>query len=900
MYFANNKGLLEFDGTSWAVYPIRNAKLRSVKVGPDNKIYVGGLRQFGYFEANKLGGLDYTMLSDSINATAVGDVWNIHTTKERIYFQANHAIYYLENGNLNTVNSQDIYYSNLIEGNLYVARRDGLFVLKGNELVLLTGTSNILNGDNNKVIGIFPYKRQLLIVTSFGGIFVYDNKHLTLMHTQADKFITKSHIFCAAMKDNTLALGSIQDGIMLVDIGGERLEHISINNGLQNNTVLSLMFDKSMNLWAGLDNGIDCIHLQSSIYQFDAAIGSGYASCMYNGKLYLGTNQGVFAADYSDGYGSGEVSSVYGTIGQIYSLSVHKGALFCAGSNALTIIDNSNVYNVPGIRGVWYVKELPGKDELLAATYTGMSLLRKSGGKWNVLKNIVGGDYSSKTLYLEPEAKAVWSANKEGGLFRLQLNNDCDSVVKIKCYNSEELPKGYNVCINKIDDDIVIASRQGLFRYDRKRDKLDRFKALEKKMGGGNGAYTYIMQDSLRNIWFAKGGELRILRYNQLTERYTTNSDEVYLKDCLIEDFESVSIFNNKDAVVGMEDGFTLLKFTDVAEKEPISIQIRRIFTTGVKDSLIYGRSYVPNNISLKIPYNNNSIKIQYNCVNYDNTVVPDYLYRLDGPVSEKWATGGTDFSKEYTSLPEGHYTFHVCAISGDNERVEDSISFDILPPWYRTWWSYIIYLLIAALIVWYTYMRIIGIHRQILLQKELELRCQKLELQKDNEQKSETISMLRDEKLQTELRFKSEELLSATLNVMRKNEMLQSIEKEVNGVIHSIDNEDLTKIRRKMVCLKGLINNNMAHDGDLQTFQDSFDFIHHNFFKILSTMFPTLTKREKMLCAYIKMNLSTKEIAPLLNISPRGVEISRFRLRKKLNLNDGENLAVFLQSIGE
>jgi DNA-binding NarL/FixJ family response regulator len=286
--------------------------------------------------------------------------------------------------------------------------------------------------------------------------------------------------------------------------------------------------------------------------------------------------------------------------------------------------------------------------------------------------------------------------------------------------------------------------------------------------------------------------------------------------------------------------------------------------------------------------------------VNYDNTVVPDYLYRLDGPVSEKWATGGTDFSKEYTSLPEGHYTFHVCAISGDNERVEDSISFDILPPWYRTWWSYIIYLLIAALIVWYTYMRIIGIHRQILLQKELELRCQKLELQKDNEQKSETISMLRDEKLQTELRFKSEELLSATLNVMRKNEMLQSIEKEVNGVIHSIDNEDLTKIRRKMVCLKGLINNNMAHDGDLQTFQDSFDFIHHNFFKILSTMFPTLTKREKMLCAYIKMNLSTKEIAPLLNISPRGVEISRFRLRKKLNLNDGENLAVFLQSIGE
>ena len=79
---------------------------------------------------------------------------------------------------------------------------------------------------------------------------------------------------------------------------------------------------------------------------------------------------------------------------------------------------------------------------------------------------------------------------------------------------------------------------------------------------------------------------------------------------------------------------------------------------------------------------------------------------------------------------------------------------------------------------------------------------------------------------------------------------------------------------------------------------QSSFDAIHNDFFKKLEARYPQLSYKDKMLCAYLKMNLISKEIAPLLNISVRGVEISRYRLRKKLNLDEKTNLADFLQKI--
>ena len=230
---------------------------------------------------------------------------------------------------------------------------------------------------------------------------------------------------------------------------------------------------------------------------------------------------------------------------------------------------------------------------------------------------------------------------------------------------------------------------------------------------------------------------------------------------------------------------------------------------------------------------------------------------------------------------------------------METSLPFEIPPPWYRSWWFRLSYVLAACLVLAFIVYRSWLWRKRLLLSKEQELYSQQQLFQEKSEKMDREIDLLREENLRTELNHRNEELVQTTLNIVRKNEMLINIRKEVEGISHSIKDEkmDIVSLRRKVFRLLGQIDTNLEHDDDLKAFQNSFDSVHHNFFRQLETAYPGLTSKEKQLCAYIKMNLLSKEIAPLLNISLRGVEISRYRLRKKLNLKEGENLTEFLQN---
>lgn len=899
MYFANNKGLLEFDGTKWAVYPIHNAKMRAVKAGVDGRIYVGGLQQFGYFVPNALGELDYVCLSDSIDKKIVGNIWNIHVAEDRVYFQSDHAVFYLENERIHRVLGS-ITCTALVGQDFYVADGKLLWVLNGNEFVKLPNSSfPTTNSMGQKAVGLFSCQNKLLTVTNQSGLFFYENGVLSPYHSAADDFLKENRIICAAYKAPFLALGSVQNGVLLLNMDTGIAEHISIHNGLQNKTILSLLFDREDNLWLGLDNGIDCIHVHSPIFRNRVAIGSGYASCLYRDKLYLGTNQGVFVTDYPiELSNEQEINPIWRAVGQIYSLAVYDNKLFCAGSNALGVLDGDELYFVRGIRGVWWVKPLYSEQQkrLLAATYFGFYLLKEEDGRWVIHTKVKGKAYSSKSLYVEPMVNVLWTADKEGGLFRLTLSEKCDSIVKQKCYNSRELPKGDNVCIASVNNEVVVASRQGLFRYNHLKDSLERHSALEERLSGKT-AYTYIMQDSLRNIWYVADGALKLLHYNPLTKSYYRSENETYLKDYLIEDFEHVGLLGCNEAIIGMEEGFSVLRFMQKRTKKyPLNLQIRHVYLTGLNDSLVYGRSYMYDDVPLKIPYDNNSIRIEYSVNNYDKSLALFYSCRLEGPIAETWSKLGESTVKEYTALPEGEYTFYVRTRINQDEPIVTSFSFEILPPWYRTWWSYILYSVLVVLILFYVYWRIRGSRRRLVMQKELELYHQKQVFQQESDLKDKKIDLLKEENLQAELRHKSEELVRTTLNIVRKNEVLQDIKKEVIGISHAVADENLVAIRRKTLRLIGQIDTNIEHDDDLQAFQSTFDSVHHDFFRKLEEQFPELTNREKLLCAYIKMDLLSKEIAPLLNLSQRGVEISRYRLRKKLGLGERENLMEFLQ----
>ncbi len=907
IYVANNKGLLEFDGVEWNTYPIRNAKTRALKMGNDGRIYIGGMEQFGYFSPNSLGGLDYTCLSDSLlPGTSVGIIWNILMDKGRVYFQSDRHFFYYENGKVGMINaSSEIYSSQIVRNNLYAITAGGLMMLNETELVPVCDTGGV--GGVLKTGGLLSYQGKLLIVSRNRGFFSYDGFALRKYATAADDFCSRNQLFCAALKDSLLALGSIQNGVCLLNLNTGEVENISTEHGLQNKTALSMTFDTTGNLWVGLDNGIDCIHLKAriaSLYGGKSVIGSGYASCCYQGNFYLGTNQGLYRTALPTRLNKKEpMDFMPGTGGQIWSLYEYDDKLFCCSDNGIFILDGGRMEHLAAIRGVWGVTPMNGrKDVLIAGTYSGLYLLGKRGARWEVEGKIKGSHRSSKDVLVEDGTNALWVANKEDGISRLLLSDDLREVKKEKYYNGKELPRGYDACLAQIDNEVTVTSHDGLWRYDRTDDRLERFPSLENQMDGRT-VYTYLSVDSLKNIWYVADGALKVLRYDAAERKYYRQENEIFLRGSLIENFENIHLCDEGRIVAGTEEGFSLIRLEpQPVHPVPLNLQIRKVYMTGQRDSLIYGRSYLYDEVPVVVPYAYNSLRIEYSVNDYNRMHTVLYSYKLSRDGEEgKWSEYGENQTKEFTGLHEGRYVFSVKLLTDrDVPPVVTSFAFEVLPPWYRSWWGYLIYTVVLGLVLYYTYYRIADGRKRLLMQKELELYRQKQEFQKESDLKDRKIDSLKEENLRAELGHKSEELIRTTLNIVRKNEMLMDIRKEVLGISHSINEENLVSLRRKTFRLLGQIETNIEHDDDLQTFQSVFDSVHHDFFRKLEEAYPDLNNKDKMLCAYIKMSLLSKEIAPLLNISLRGVEISRYRLRKKLNLSEGENLAEFLQKFSK
>lgn len=900
MYFGNNKGLLEFDGELWNTYSMGDEKVRAILIDRDSSIYVSGLRQFGFFTPNRSGGLDYRSLSDSLpERDQFNVVWNIHATDEHVYFQGGHEIicYHKADGSIQCIyEPRNIHHSVLIDNRLYVANDDGLAVLNGDRFHLLPGTQAI---GNRSVVAILPVEGggKLLIVTKRYGLFLYDGYALTRFRTVADTLLAHRLLLCAAIEEDLLVLGTVRNGVQLIDLKNGRTENISTQNGLQNNTVLSASFDRDGNLWLGLNNGIDFVRMNArsiDLYGGRPTIGSGYASCRFGNHIYYGTNQGLYRADPVIEPGTPtRMEQIEPIGGQIYSLDIFDDRLFCSGDSGLFVLSKEGVAEqIEGFHGVWSVVSMNRPDRLIAGSYSGLYLLVKEQGRWRLSHHLEGWALSCKNLFVE-SGSVLWASNKSDGLYRITLSDDLGTILHEKNYNDDRVPKNMGLSFTRIGNDVVVTTPKGIFRYNHIKDELEPFPELEERLLGRR-YYRALRQLPNGDFWYAVDETLG----------HTRNGEhELFLPDALINGYEHYWMPDDDHVIVATEDGFTTLDLArDHREPQPPGVAIRQLYLGEQFDSLAYGRSYRYDTAPLRIPYAKNTLRFVCSSDNYASPQARRYSFRLNDGSDGPWTEFSENNTKEYTDLSEGNYTFEV-RVPGhdaDGQPVVASLAFRVLPPWYRTTGMYLLYLLAAAGVLLGFYLWIYARQRAIVRRQQDEMRLKELAFAEENRQQAEEIRHLEEEQMHTELRHKTEELAQSTLNIVRKNEMLLKIKREASNILKATREADvdIVHIRRGTMRLIDSIDRNLEHDNDLQKFEATFDTIHRNFFRHLEGCAPNLSKQEKMLCAYIRIGMMSKEIAPLMNISVRGVEISRYRLRKKLGLEEGASLTAFLQNM--
>ncbi len=902
IYFANNNGLFQFDGVSWRKYILPNSTLiRSVKIDDSGKIFVGGSDEFGYFKPNSNGKLDYFSLSKMVNTTKVklaGFIWKIHIHKGEVIFQSFERAYIYKNNKIRLLEAPTKFQFSFQVNNLlyFQDKTAGILEYKNGKLFQLKNTT-VLN--NTEIWGIFPMPdNKLLVATLNKGLFVYNNDKMIPWDTEANAFIKKNgSLGGVTIKDKFIVINSVLDGIIICDMYGKIIQHIDRTKGLQNNTVLTSFVDNKNNLWLGLDSGIAFINENSpfSYFGFSYNLGTVYASVVYKENLYVATNQGVFYHPWNKNFKEGSFTLVTGTTGQAWGIQIIENQLLCAHNNGALVIEGGKVTKILDKNGYFEFRTIPGQPKFVIGSNNsnGFAIFEKTANGLE-FRNQIGGIYKS-SISFELDNDYLWLKN-DGLLYQMALSSDLKKFKLIKTIpNLSANDKGFG-SIQKINNSIYFQTNNHFYKYSKEQDLFYKdkkmsliFKDIPK--------IKALTEDSNGNLWYAFNeslGELLKNSNGSYTNMVTPFSS---LTGNLVNNYLSVNTINPQNIFIGLIDGlahYDSQLLSNTVTKP--TVFIRSFSFPG--DTIIFGNE---KKISEKylIPYAANHVKFTFSSPTYENLENLEFSYQLEG-FDEKWSNWSTISFKEYTYLREGNYKMKLKVRNSYGIQSEESfIVFTVSPPWYRHFLAYLIYILLGVASIYYmrqrTKMKIRKNkyyetieQRRLYLEKESKIRQEQYELEKE-------IEKLKKDKLKTKILAKDKELVNNSLQAVKKNKILNGIIYKLKDInTESFDEStksQFTKLNRSIV-------KEVNADKSWNDLEKHIKNVHFDFLKRLKEKHPTISPRELDLATYLLMNMSTKEIIEIMNISSGGVEVARHRLRKKMGLDTKENLVSYLMSI--
>jgi ligand-binding sensor domain-containing protein/DNA-binding CsgD family transcriptional regulator len=896
IYIGNNQGLLEFDGSNWTLHRMPDQMVvRSVAIGHDSLIYVGSFEEFGYWKRDLAGLLHYTSLSDSLDPDYFhnDEIWRIIPHHNNIYFQSFPTIFIYDGEKIHTIRPGfSFVLLSRARDRLFIHGVDrGLYELKDTTLAFIPG-SEILADDEVKVV-LPLIDNRYLIGASAGGMYIYDRNSFKPWEVPANELISRSEINNGITSDNLIVLGTIVNGIFILDQSGDLLINLNSSNYLQNNTVLALCLDHHGNIWAGLDRGIDFIRLDNEIDIYTdptGKTGSVFAAALRDQILWIGTNQGLFRYQYDPQLGYSNPVMIEGSQGQVWNLSDIDGDLLCGHTNGTYSVRNGQLVKISDINGGLNLRKIASDDQelLLQSTYSVFVIYKTGATGWKYSHYING--FMEPVRHFEIDHLGyVWAAHSRKGLFRIRLNKDLTLVQHIKYYGKNNgLPTDRNLSVSKIENRIIVTTGYGIYTYDDLNDTIIPYNLLNQKTGEFSKS-TRIIPVSGNKYWFTMDNQAALFRIEE------DNIEKIFSYDFLRTGnylgFNSAGTIPLKDSLYlfCLDNGFAIMDETDIdPPDDTVGVAFRKIRAETHAGKTKYLRLQ-PGDQKIELAHSFRTLEFTFSST--DNSGFPEFSTKLEG-FDDQWSHWNSESVASYSRLPAENYNFLVKTknIRGTESMVL-SYPFRIQPPWYISTISLIIYgvLIISGLIL----LRLIFLKRlkkhKIKLEKEETEKRKKEQLLAEQE-----LIRLKNEKLQSEVEYKNIQLADYTMNMIKKNELLIRLKDEIQRQKEEI--EDLYPVHHHDKLLK-LIDRNISSEDDWKVFENHFDQAHENFFKKLKEEYPALTPSDLKLCAYLRMNLTSKEIAPLLNITLRGVEVRRYRLRKRLNMNTEENLINFLLS---
>lgn len=902
VYFANNVGLLRFDGVDFSLFKMPNEQIvRAVYIDKADRIYVGSFREFGYFEQDKYGQLSYTSLADQLTDYTMDndEIWKITEFQGKILFQSFKSIFIFDSKHTQGKRYDETFlFIQPFNGQLYThTLQHGFcrFDLSKKQFVKVPATPF-----RSAAIAVVPFSpSQAYIATESEGIFTFDgeNFHPFFGSATAERLRTANVNKALLTRDSMLVVGTILDGITAIDKNGKKVWTLNTTNNLQNNTVLGMHCDPENNLWLALDKGIAVVQLNKPIRfirSFSPSVGSIYSLRFREpNTLYLATNQGLYTGHFSLGEGVLGALRIDPVIkGQVWTLSEFDGQLFCGNNEETCEIYPSRRIIGPGRGGMCMEQGvIHGREVLVEGTYSDICIYTKTGGQWQFFSTVRGFLNPIKSIAVDYQGR-IWAAHMHRGLYMIRLKPDLSSVEEIRDFGLSKVFKSASVNVFLINNRVVFADNFGFYLYDDIKNELVPYEALNTAFGNNTGANRVVRQQASK-YWFIRAEEALLVDLAGDKVQVLDKVPFSFFQNQTVDNYQHIVPVADDAALFTLENGLALYRLRQHTNTRTADTPLRlRLMEVQVLDKNTEEKTLLPVDSDaeqITFPHTKNRIrfKVGFPHFAYHNDLM--FSYKLSG-LNDNWSEKTTLNTKEYSYLAPGNYVFSVQVLTKSGEPLATgSYAFHVRPPFYRSAYAKIVYVLLIFLMLH----AVVYFIKRNFEQKKHKIRQEEENIRKKEIEKREMeIVALKAEKLEADLALKSKELAMSAMTIIRKNEVLSNVKHELDELKKLLGAQYPNKYYERMT---RLLDRSISSDDDWAVFQTNFDRIHENFFRNLHEKYPELTSNDLRFCAYFRLNLPTKDIAQLMNISIKGVEVARYRIRKKLNIPSEKNITEFM-----
>ncbi|TQV87283.1 ATP-binding protein [Aliikangiella coralliicola] len=732
IYVANSEGILEHDGVTWRLISTPNkGVVRSLAADKQGRVYVGAATELGYLAPNDKGTTEYVSLVEHIPAQArnFNDIWQVISLDEGIYFSSYTHLFRWHDGKMKVFKPKNSSFANSfeIDGHLLIQERErGLFRVIDDELMLVAGGPKA--GDPAYTItALLPMENDAyLIVTINHGLIRCENNLpleeacATFNPALGDRILKARPHRGLALPNGMLVINTIRNGAFLLDSSGRLVRVINETAGLRNNMVLSAFVDNQGGLWLGLGNGLARVDVKKYFSFFDKSSGlKSFVTSMkrHRGELYVSTMLGALKMKPLSGE-VGRFESVSDITDACWSLLSTETGLLAACSRHVINLDSQRIIaNLLGEHAFFLYRSRFDKDSIYVGLSNGLGKLTFRQGEWQYDGQIPGITQNVRTVYQEARDQ-LWLGTSHEGVIRLENFNDSTSKPVITHFNHEHgLARGWTD-VRGIGGKIAALSNGGLMRPTdlseqsnregsliradelTRTDKLSestkfvRDTTFDKFLTPGT-KMDYVLEDTDGNVWIDAGIESGVAK--------PAGDGDYTWEPTVLRRFQAPThmAFRDKGRYLWYGSRGGLIRL-DTSQSFNIDIQypvwIRRISTSG--DKIIFDGYRDSRNEKAIWPYENNALRFTFATPRYDVPKKNLYQTRLEG--FDNWSKWSEETDKDYTNLPEGRYVFHVKAKDAYGIiSLQDSYSFEILPPWYRTWWAWTLYSLIVFVLIW-------------------------------------------------------------------------------------------------------------------------------------------------------------------------------------------------------